>query len=192
MNLWKQADTFSRRIRSYAPAGRRRLIRVVSISLAWLLFAAYLVIPAGAEDVKLDARTANAREINNPVESPINYSAVLFKSGNRRDPFLDPIISKTKSKKAADAEMDRGPAPPGIAGTYIAQATLKGTSIQDNSRVAVVRAADNRVYFLREGDRLFDGYLKSIDTESVTLVRETKMKSGKTLTQDVIVRLRTP
>jgi hypothetical protein len=58
--------------------------------------------------------------------------------------------------------------------------------------MAIVRGADTRAYFLKEGDRLFDGYLKTIGIDSITLVRETKMRSGKTLTQNVTKRLRTP
>ncbi len=59
-------------------------------------------------------------------------------------------------------------------------------------KVAVVRGSDSRAYFLKVGDKLFDGYLKDIQNDSITLVRETKLRSGKTLTQDVTKRLRTP
>jgi hypothetical protein len=88
--------------------------------------------------------------------------------------------------------LSRGLPPPGIAGTYIEQAVLQGISLRGTGRLAVVRGADNRAYFLREGDRLFDGYLKTIDVDSITLVRETRLRSGKILTQDVTKRLRTP
>ena len=94
--------------------------------------------------------------------------------------------------KQEDEELTRGLPPPGIAGTYIAQATLQGITVRDGGKVAVVRGADSRAYFIRVGDRLFDGYLKEIQNDFITLVRETKMKSGKTLTQDVTKRLRTP
>ena len=96
-----------------------------------------------------------------------------------------------KKSEKPDEEVSRGIPPPGIAGTYIAQAVLQGTAVRDNGRVAIVRGADNRAYFLKEGDKLFDGYLRTIDLDSITLVRETKLKSGKTLTKDVIKRLRT-
>jgi hypothetical protein len=126
--------------------------------------------------------------VNKEAETPLKR--VFYSSGNHRDPFLNPlVISKKKEKQ--DEEVSRGLPPPGIAGTYIAQAVLQGTAVRDNGRVAVVRGADNRAYFLKEGDKLFDGYLKTIDLDCITLVRETKLKSGKTLTQDVIKRLRT-
>jgi hypothetical protein len=142
--------------------------------------------------VKQSADAAIAGGTGNTVESPVRYTEISYRSDNRRDPFLNPISSKKKSGEPVDQEADRGIAPPGIRGTYIAQAALKGISIHDADRVAVVRGADKRSYFLREGDRLFDGYLKVIDTDSITLVRESKMKSGKMLTQDVTLRLRNP
>lgn len=134
----------------------------------------------------------NERQAGKSAESPIKYSAVHYQSDNRRDPFLNPLQLKKMSKEQDDEEISRGLPPPGIAGTYIAQAKLQGITVRQNGRVAVVRGADSRAYFIRVGDRLFDGYVKDIQTDSITLVRETKMKSGKTLTQDVTKRLRTP
>jgi len=124
------------------------------------------------------------------VESPTRYTGVLYKSGDHRDPFLNPLLFRKEI--AMDEELARGMPPPGIAGTYIAQATLQGIAARDDERVAVVRGADRRAYFIHVGDKLFDGYLKAIDIDFITLVRETKMRSGKVLTQDVVKRLRTP
>lgn len=124
------------------------------------------------------------------TESPVKYTGVLYKSGNHRDPFLNPQLYKKDLRP--DEEIVRGTPPPGISGTYISQAALQGIAVREQERVAIVRGADRRAYFIREGDKLFDGYVKLIDSDSVTLVRETRMTSGKTLTQDVVKRLRTP
>jgi hypothetical protein len=142
-----------------------------------------------AQETKLALRTAE--QIQKGVEAPIKVAGIPYKSGSRRDPFLNPLLLK-KSEKEEDVEVPRGLPPSGIAGTYIAQAILQGISIRDGGRIAILRGADTRAYFLKEGDRLFDGYLRSIETDSITLVRETKLKSGKNLTQDVTKRLRTP
>jgi Tfp pilus assembly protein PilP len=147
--------------------------------------------PAIALDTDQDARN-NTDPTKKAVESPLNYAGALYKSGNLRDPFLNPLLLKKNEKQQQDEEVARGLPPPGIAGTYIAQAALQGTAIRDDGRIAIVQGADKRAYFLREGDRLFDGYVKIIDYDCITLVRETKLRSGKTLTQDVTKRLRTP
>lgn len=154
-----------------------------------LLLAVLCIHPLMAQQAKPALQVA--AQVKKAAEAPFSAAGSTFKSGGHRDPFLNPLILKKNQKPEDDEELARGTPPPGIAGTYIAQAALQGISIRGEGRVAVVRAADTRAYFLKEGDRLFDGFLKKIDSDSITLVRETKMKSGKTLTQDVTKRLRT-
>jgi hypothetical protein len=134
----------------------------------------------------------NAPKHTRIIEVPLKTTGVLFKPGNRQDPFYNPMLHKKTRSTEDDDEVSRGTPPPGIAGTYIAQAILQGIVVRNDGRVAVVRGADSRAYFLKEGDKLFDGYLKAIDGESVTFVRETKFRSGKNLTNIVVKRLRTP
>jgi hypothetical protein len=159
--------------------------------LSWLLLPTLLSTPSIALDTQQGARK-NSGQIAKDTEFPIADIGVLYNSGNRPDPFLNPLLLKQNSKSREDEEVARGLPPPGIAGTYIAQASLQGIAVSDDGRIAVVRGADTRAYFLKEGDRLFDGYVKAIENDFITLVRETKLRSGKVLTQDVIKRLRTP
>jgi len=157
-----------------------------------LLLPLALLLPQAAPGASPSLPADSPGEPRQTLESPVEYSSVLYRSGNRRDPFINPLLERKNGKRAADEEVSRGLPPPGIMGTYIAQATLQGVAMRDGRHVAVFRGADSRAYFLRNGDRLFDGYLKEIREDSVTLVRETRMRSGKLLTQDVIKRLRTP
>ncbi len=160
--------------------------------LLWVLLPMLLCFPMTAAAANNTSPASSVAQTKKPLESPIKYANVVYRSGNRRDPFINPLLVKKKDKQLEDEEISRGLPPPGIAGTYIAQATLQGIAIRDTGKVAVFRGADSRAYFLRKGDRLFDGYLKDIHDDSVTLVRETKLRSGKILTQDVTKRLRTP
>jgi hypothetical protein len=118
------------------------------------------------------------------------YSEARYISRNRRDPFLNPLL--LVKKVDPNAEVPRGEPPPGIAGMYIAQVKLLGTSTSEQGQMAVFLGTDERAYFLREGDRLFDGYLKDITINSVVLIRETLLKSGKTTTKTVTKHLRQP
>jgi len=68
---------------------------------------------------------------------------------------------------------------------------LLGFSISPDGKTAVFRGTDKRVYFLHQGDRMFDGYIKAVNIDSVLLIRETKMRSGKVTSQEVTKRLRT-
>jgi hypothetical protein len=169
--------------------GRKTCRAIIPLQL--FLFILCLQGSAAQEQKAVPRSTGSVGQISRTAESPIRTAGVPYQSGNRRDPFLNPLLL-AKKEKPVDEEESRGTPPPGIAGTYIAQAVLQGTSVREDARVAIVRGADTRAYFLKEGARLFDGYLKTIERDSITLIRETKMRSGKILTQDVIKRLRTP
>jgi hypothetical protein len=117
-----------------------------------------------------------------------NSSAPKFDRSGRPDPFINPL---TKRKKAdADEEVPKGDAPPGIAGMNIGDVELLGLSLSSEAKIAAFRGTDKRVYFLHEGDRLFDGYLKSIVIDSALLIHETRLRSGKVMTQEITKRLR--
>ena len=157
--------------------------------LAWLIISMLLLTPVLAQDTAQDARKTTGQTYST-VASPVSSAGITYRSGNRRDPFLNPLLAKKNVKM--DEEVDRGLPPPGIAGTYISQAKFEGVSFSAARRLAVIRGNDARAYFLQEGDRLFDGYIKTIQLDSITFVRETKLRSGKTITQDVTKMLRTP
>ena len=141
----------------------------------------------------LSQENKSAGNPNEPIVEIIPKPApVLYAPDNRRDPFLHLTPPKTDASKALeDEEVQRGPQLPGIEGTSVEKAGLEGILTRsDNRRMAIIRSTDNRAYFLHEGDRLFDGYLKTIDKDSVVFVRETLMRSGKTLTREITKRLR--
>ena len=186
---WKRSNARYLRgqIASSCICRRSSIIGVVAYMVLGIVVAMFPWNTAAAQD----ANSSTGSEQTESAKSlQLNYAGVSFIPDNRRDPFLNPLL---KNKEATgDQEIDRGLPPPGIAGTYIAEAVLKGISIRDTGRLAIVKGAGNRAYFLREGDKLFDGYLKAIHRDSITLVRERKMRSGKIITQEVIKRLRTP
>ena len=123
------------------------------------------------------------------AESAAVYGGVRFQPSNRRDPFLNPLLISRKAD--VDEEVQRGTPPPGIAGMKINDVVLLGFSVSPEGKTAVFRGTDKRVYFLHQGDRMFDGYIKAVNIDSVQLIRETKMRSGKVTIQEVTKRLRT-
>jgi Tfp pilus assembly protein PilP len=125
------------------------------------------------------------------AEAPVLYSSAAYQPDGRRDPFLNPMLSAKKDNNP-DEEEPKGTPPPGISGMLIAQVKLLGTSFGEDSPVAVFQGPDKRAYFLQERDRLFDGYVKQVGSDSVLLVRETRLRSGKVVTQEVTKQLRTP
>ena len=152
-----------------------------------LLLSAAVILPALAQEEK----NAGIPEGPAVVDTITRPAPVLYESGKLRDPFLHIAPPKTSAGKVEDEEAPRGAPPPGIEGTYIDDAGFEGILIRSSDiHIAIVRSSDNRAYFLREGDRLFDGYIKTIENDSVVFIRETLMMSGKLLTEEVTKRLR--
>jgi hypothetical protein len=130
--------------------------------------------PASAAKPQVEAITVN--------QSP------SYVRTNGPDPFLNPLLKRKKSD--ADEEIPKSEPPPGISGMNSNEVELLGISMSDETKTAAFRGTDKRIYFLHEGDRLFDGHLKTISTNSVLLIRETRLRSGKVLTQEITKRLR--
>ncbi len=154
-----------------------------------LMFAGPLLLLTLPLSAQTKSRRAPAEAVR-LLEAPGGLGGIRYNPDNRRDPFLDPLANR---KRAADpdAEAPRGQQPPGIAGMYIAQVRLVGIA-NGETFTAVFEGTDKRAYFLKEKDKLFDGYIKKIEADAVILTRETKLMSGKVVTQDVVKRLRTP
>jgi hypothetical protein len=137
-----------------------------------------------------ESAPAGGKNGNMTVEAKV-VIGTRYDSSQRRDPFLNPLLLRKKVDELNE-EVSLGQPPPGISGMYISEVTLAGVSLRDDGKTAVFKGQDKRAYFLQEGDRLFDGYLRKIEPDSVVLVRETKLKSGKLITEEVQKRLRTP
>ncbi len=163
---------------------RKPLHRTIA-ALAWPA----LLVPAAFGQAPAK-NAAVARGAVAAIESPTVMRAVRYDSDKRLDPFLNPLLQQKNANP--DEEVDRGAAPPGIAGMYINQVDLVGVSAAPDGQTAVFRGTDKRVYFLHEGDRMFDGYIKAVALDAVRLIRETRLRSGKVLSQEVTKRLRTP
>ncbi len=150
-----------------------------------------LLLPLAVAAQKPPGKSEIRKAAPPPAEAPILRESTRYQSDDRPDPFLNPLLLRKKPEKM-DEEEPRGQPPPGIAGMYISQVTLLGISIRDGAKTAIFQGPDKRAYFLQEKDKLFDGYLKQIESDFVLLVRQARLRSGKILTQEVTKRLRTP
>ncbi|MBI3405267.1 MAG: hypothetical protein HY046_07385 [Acidobacteria bacterium] len=104
-------------------------------------------------------------------------------AGGRRDPFTSLV-----SAKAGGSEIPQI-LPPGPAGLVIAQLTLNGIVKGPNGMIAVVTNPQKRVYFLREGARLFNGQVEKITMDSVSFREQGKDVFGKQVDHQITRRL---
>jgi Tfp pilus assembly protein PilP len=100
---------------------------------------------------------------------------------SKRDPFL-PLVN---TKKEGSGEH----LPPGKAGLVIATVRVDGTVRMTGGMIAVVTNPDQRVYFIREGDRLYDGEVEKIGLDGVTFRENSKDAFGKSVERSVTKRI---
>jgi hypothetical protein len=97
----------------------------------------------------------------------------------KRDPFA-PLINDKK---------DTVHLPPGKAGLVIATVRVDGAVRSGSSMIAVVSNPEQSVYFIREGDKLYDGDVEKIGLDGVTFKENSKDAFGKAVERMVTKRI---
>jgi glucose/arabinose dehydrogenase len=103
-------------------------------------------------------------------------------AGPRRDPFL-PLVSDKKEGGSMEH------LPPGKAGLVITSVRVDGTVRSQEGMIAVLSNADQHVYFVREGDQLYDGNVDKIGLDGVTFRQNSKDAFGKPVERVVTKRI---
>ena len=124
--------------------------------------------PASAPDAASEAAPP-------PAASDANLDLV-----GKRDPF----VALVNTSKGGAEHL-----PPGKAGLVIGTLSVQGTVQGENGMIAVIANPDQRVYFVREGDRLYDGEVEKISLDAVTFQQNTKDAFGKPIERTVIKRI---
>lgn len=83
----------------------------------------------------------------------------------RRDPFVS-------LKKPVEATRGPGTRPPGVKGFLIQEVALKGIVRDKSGYIAILLGTDGKSYFVRVGERLFDGVVTAIDAANITFRQE--------------------
>ena len=78
-----------------------------------------------------------------------------YDSAGRRDPFRS-LVEKVAIK-------GEGERPKGIAGMMISEVDLVGIITSPKGEIAFLNGSDNKGYFMRSGDNLYDGTVMDID-----------------------------
>ena len=133
--------------------------------------------PAGKKHAKTPAPAARTVSAKKPVASEQKIS--------RRDPF-ESLIGRKQAQDALAKNL-----PPGKAGLQVGTLRLDGIVKSANGMIAVVANPQQRTYFLREGDQLYDGKVEKISMEGVTFHEEGKDAFGKPVEREVNKRLYT-
>lgn len=136
-----------------------------------------------ADASKSPAATVNAASAKPPVEKPAEEKPVEEKPVVRRDPF-DTLLTKAKPGNAPPENL-----PPGKAGLIVDTLHIDGIVHGPSGMIAIVSNAQKRVYFLRDGDKLYDGDVNKIALDSISFHEIGKDAFGKPLERTVTKRL---
>ncbi|MGA8222458.1 MAG: hypothetical protein WB780_12450 [Candidatus Acidiferrales bacterium] len=158
------------------------LMAVLALSLCFASWAGAQDQPAKkhAGKHKAGAKAAAAAPVPKPNAEAAPEAAKLEPVVAKRDPF-EPLVN--------EKETGHGPLPPGKAGLVIATVRVDGTVRAPSGMIAVVSNPDQRVYFIREGDRLYDGEVQKIGLDGVTFKENSKDAFGKSVERVVTKRI---
>jgi hypothetical protein len=91
-------------------------------------------------------------------------SGYHYESKGRRDPFVS--LALGVNVLPPDVR------PPGLAGMLIQEVSLRGIVKTVDGYIAMIQGTDNKSYFARQGERLYDGNIQSIDDAKVVFRQE--------------------
>jgi Tfp pilus assembly protein PilP len=157
---------------------------LVGLALSFCLVSATgaQTAPAPASTTKTATKKTHKKPAAPAAAPAADASAakpVIAESG-KRDPF-QPLVN--------DRKTGGPPLPPGKAGLQVATVHVDGTVSSPGGMLAVVSNPDQRVYFLREGDKLYDGDVEKIGLDGVTFKENSKDAFGKQVERTVTKRI---
>jgi hypothetical protein len=153
--------------------------------------------PAGTPVAKPAAKPA-AKSAAKPAAKPVEKKHTATNSAGdaggssaaeqgkiaRRDPF-ESLVGRQK------AQSDLKNLPPGKGGLQVSTLKIDGIVHGPNGMIAVVSNPQQRTYFLREGDQLYDGRVDKIAMDGVTFHEVGKNAFGKPEERQVNKRIYT-
>jgi Tfp pilus assembly protein PilP len=167
--------------------------RVRCLLVAGLLGAMMLPSPAMARVVQQEPakppQQAQAQAEPSAVAVPAPALPSYLSKG-KRDPFKSPFDKKkVEPKPEFDVPPPRNRRPPGPAGLLVNEAQLMGIVQGPTGKVAMIGGDGSVTYFLKEGDRLYDGSISEIGNNSIKFVREIKISSKVVDQQEVVKKI---
>jgi len=128
-----------------------------------------------------DAPSAVVATPANPVSPALLPSTFSYNSEGRRDPFVNLLRRGT----GVDLQAVAGPRPTGLKGLNTGEVTLKGTLASQGAYVAILQGSDARTYVVHQGEKLFDGTVRSITADSLVILQQVNDPLSKETQREV-------
>jgi Tfp pilus assembly protein PilP len=148
---------------------------VIALSLAATMAAAQ----APAPDASPSPASVSPDVVKNRIDQEIAPApgSYAYTAQGRRDPFvslLKPVSESGPGKRR-----------PGMEGFLIQEVALKGIVKDSKGFTAMLLGTDGKSYFVKVGQRLFDGVITAIDASTVTFRQEVTDPLSSVRSRDV-------
>jgi hypothetical protein len=128
---------------------------------------------------------ATVNQIRQEGEAILTGTHWSYDQAGRRDPFRS-LVENVRIK-------GEGERPQGIEGMLITEVDIVGIVTSPRGDLVFLNGSDNRGYFLREGDALYDGQVKDIDRAAGRVVFRQKVEDPREIKpyREVVKKLHT-
>jgi Tfp pilus assembly protein PilP len=133
------------------------------IAIAAVLLAASPVSAQTPAPNPVAPATATTPANQVPALEPQGYDYV---PAGRRDPFIS-LVRRTTQASGTSAN----PRPTGLGGLSIEQIRMTGVVKGRQGFSAIVKGVDNRTYYVKAGDELYDGKVRAVTADAMFLIQ---------------------
>jgi nucleoid-associated protein YgaU len=132
-----------------------------------------------------EPETGTLERMRQEREAVLSGTHFTYDPAGRRDPFRS-LVENVAIKRGEER-------PRGIAGMLISETDLVGIIDTPQGEIAFVNGSDNRGYFLRPGEHLYDGTLIDVDRAAGRVVFRQKVDDPREIKpwRDVVKKLYT-
>jgi len=145
------------------------------------LALAMLVVTAAASGQEKPA----APPVPPPAAAESQPPAYTYNPEGRRDPFVS-LLRRVSDPKRQGKQAE------GIAGFLVSEIELKGVMQSRGTNIALVLGPDNKTYMVRVNDRLLDGNVRAITSDTLVLMQDVNDPLSLTKQREVRKTLRAP
>lgn len=132
---------------------------------------------APATTAAAEAGTKETLHQQTDRETAAQPGQYAYQPGSRRDPFISLLVNIGPSLA--------GVRPPGIKGLMIQEVAIKGVVKDQTGYIAMLLGPGDKNYFVRIGQRLYDGVVTAIEAGTVTFREELTDPLSPVKTRDV-------
>ena len=158
------ATPAERRITGPGMSTFRRRVSVAALVLACAMPASAQspAKPQGTQPAAPAATSGTKAAAPSPSPEPAPYS---YDAQGRRDPFVSLLARGSDPRGAATRAA-------GLPGVLIGEASVKGIVSDRSGLIAMIQGTGTKTFIVRAGEKLMDGTVKAITTDSVVFLQD--------------------